>query len=75
MVGTRESWEAFLEEDEEDESAYQKAIRVAEVEIGPIESAHDLITLWASLRRAPILEDRIGACGCDDCNERIYYGE
>ncbi len=75
MVGTRESWEQFLEEDVEDEEEYQKALRVAEIEIAPIESADDLINLWHSYRRPPILEDRIGACGCAECNERNYNGK
>ena len=75
MVGTRESWEQFLEEDEEEEGTYQKALRAAEIEVAPINSAQDLINLWHSYRRPPIFEDSMGICGCDDCNERIYYGK
>ncbi len=75
MVGTRESWEAFLEEDQEEEADYQKAIRVAEIEVNAITSADDLVNLWHSYRRPPILEDRIGACGCPVCTERNYNGK
>ncbi len=73
MVGTRESWEQFLEEDEEEEGLYQKELRAAEIEVGAIGSAQDLINLWHSYRRPPLMEDRMGICNCDDCNERIYY--
>ena len=75
MVGTRESWEQFLEEDEEEEGKYQKELRVAEMEMAPINSAQDIINLWHSYSRPPIFEDSMGLCGCDDCNERIYYGK
>ncbi len=73
MVGTRESWEAFLEDDEEEEGKYQKEIRAAEVEVNAIKSAQDLINLWHSYRRAPLFEDVMGSCQCDDCRKRIYY--
>jgi hypothetical protein len=72
MVGTRESWEDFLEEDREEEDVYQTAIRAAEVEVNVIESAGDLITLWRSYRRPPIIEEVMGACGCPTCTARRY---
>jgi hypothetical protein len=72
MVGTRESWEQFLSEDMEEEDSYQRALRDAEVELGGIESAQDLINLWHSYNRPPILEDRIGACKCLICEKRNY---
>ena len=75
MVGTRESWELFLQEDMEDEAAYQKIIRVAEIEVNAINSAADLVTLWHSYKRPPILEDRIGVCNCAQCKRRETYGE
>jgi len=72
MVGTKKSWHDFLREEAEVDNADEKRERVMEIELGAINSAQDLINLWHSLRRAPLLEDRIGLCTCDECKRKLY---
>lgn len=76
VVASHEDWEERKEDFEHEtnrRAAQHKAgFRVHQIELDAIDSADDLIALWASLPKPPLREAVMGACGCDDCKRKLY---
>jgi len=47
-------------------------LRIHQIELDAIESADDLVALWASYPQPPIREAVMRKCGCEDCWKRLY---
>lgn len=41
-----------------------------QIELDAIDTAHDLISLWASLKNPPLIEEVRYACKCTQCEEK-----
>ena len=70
VVATKESWDARQAVSEEFRE--QRFNKMAAIELDAVESADDLVALWASLPDPPIREKVMGACGCFQCRRRLY---
>ena len=42
------------------------------IELNPVDTVDELISLWASLKHPPLIEEIKDACGCDSCRRRLY---
>ena len=73
VVAETEEWKRLAELSQAITKTNDKQLSIhIQVELGAISTAQDLMDLWAAQKEPPLLEDKMGACRCDQCNWRMY---
>ncbi len=76
VVAEQADWEQRKKglDDERTERTSKRSqnTRAHEIELDAIQGPDDLIALWSSLPRAPVREETMNSCGCDECKRRLY---
>lgn len=70
IVASMEDWAETQKRAAAARDIRQNDFRVHQIELDAIEGPDDLVALWSSLLNPPLREERRGACGCPQCEEK-----